>query len=192
MQPGLRNAALAWTAVGAGGWRSWQEATKECCQAEQAAEWGPQGAGPGRAQVVSGPPCGRHHSNVPLPLHPKLTAAPPSITRSLPPPDSTIQAPTHMYLCVHTSPCPAAAVSISICHLTQKRWAGTLGPVQSNLVLSAKGKWSRGQDPRQAPSWSGWSVTQDCTGSPKTRMGRPLCLGHPRVREKTPRGQRWG
>lgn len=59
MQPGLRNAALAWTPVGAGGWLCWQEAAKEHCQAKQAAGWGPQGPGPGRIQVVAGPPLWR-------------------------------------------------------------------------------------------------------------------------------------
>lgn len=73
MQPGLRNAALAWTPVGAGGWLCWQEVTKERCQAEQAAEWGTTAFW---ATIVERGLCEAlmrscHHCP-----HPKLTAAP--------------------------------------------------------------------------------------------------------------------
>lgn len=125
--PGLRNAALAWTPVGAGGWLCWQEATEKRCQAEQAAEWDHGALGLAGPPLWRGGLCGslmwpRHRSDAPPPPHPKSHIGSPSqgplLTGPLHPPSL----PTQVHLCLHTTPCPAAAVFPEyVCHLTHGR-----------------------------------------------------------------------
>lgn len=163
MQPGLRNAALAWTPVGAGGSLCWQEAAKERCQAEQAgSRVGTTGRWPGRAQVGAGPLwrgglCGPLVPPMPSfrcpsgpPPHPRLAAAPLLVTLIGPLSWQHPWPSTHTCPVLTQQPLPSWSSSPRVCNLPHE-WAGTLQPAQSDLVLGVRGrKWSRGEDPRQA------------------------------------------
>lgn len=131
-----------------------------------------------RALGLAGPPlwreglCGslmrpRHHSDTPPPPHPKLSAAPHLVT--LPCPLLTVPlnppAPPHTHAPVLTHhPMPSCSGIPRVCHLNG--WAGTLGPVRSDLVLDARGRWSRGQIPGRHHPVVRWLVLQDCMGLP--------------------------
>lgn len=110
----------------------------------------------------------RHHSDAPPPPRPKLTAAPHLVTLPVPPPDSPTQSPCpspHTCTCAYTPSHAQLQQYPQVCRLTHG-WAGTLGPVQSDLVLDARGKWSRGQIPGRHHPVVRWSVLQDCMGLP--------------------------